>query len=493
MPVQGQQPLSASDWLSGSVRNPPRESSAWRPDRRPPARPGGSQPVASSGAVGAVQVSRLDGGDPDAAGTISARRAELPATLWQGSDSSRLAELLLTTPARLPAMNALLDRILTAQLTPPEGGRSGQLFLARADRLLDLGALDQAESLLLTAGPGNSEVFRRLFDIALLQGDEGRACRIMDSTPGVAPSFSARIFCLAQIGDWAAAAISLRGAEALELVDEHEAVLLTHFLDDAFVDGTETISPSDRMTPLEFRIHEAIGQPLPTSPLPLAFAQSDLRLNNGWKARLEGAERLARAGAIAPAQLREIYAEQKPAASGGVWERTGAMRTLEAAIAAGDPLAALPRAFDEFRRAGMADVLAAMVAADLPEGAPATAGPDGTGEAPPDPARIAGWLRQWQGLPVAAPVAILPELAAPPSDVPANEDPAPEDPAPEHPADHMGEALLAAMGDVDAGLEGDLARAGRGLAVLRALGLSKDADLAAAQLSLQAPMTGAPG
>lgn len=459
-PALAQQPLSASDWLSGSVRGPIRETSAWRPGQRPPRAVERPQPVAASGAVGQVQVSRLDGGNPDAAGTITARKAGLPTDLWQGSEAADLAAGLLATPARLPAMSALLRRILSAQLTPPsiaQDGRAGRLFLARADRLLDMGALDEAQALLLTAGAGAGEVFRRLFDIALLQGDEGGACRIMDGTPGVAPSFAARIFCLAQTGDWAAAAISLHGAETLGLIDTHQALLLTHFLDDAFVDDNQAIAPSDRMTPLEFRIHEAIGQPLPTTALPLAFAQSDLRLNNGWKARLEGAERLARTGAISAATLREIYAEQKPAASGGVWERAGTMRTLEAAIAAGDPLAALPRAFDEFRRAGMADVLAAMVAIDLPEDGPGDAG------------AIAGWLRQWQGLPAAAPEPLLPELELVPQPAPA---------------ERRGEALLAAMADVDAGIEGDLARAARGLAALRSLGLEADAELAASQLSL---------
>lgn len=190
----------------------------------------------------------------------------------------------------------------------------------------------------------------------------------MNTTPGIAPSFAARIFCLAQTGDWAAAAISLHGAESLNLLDRRQAVLLTHFLDDAYVDSDQALPPSDRMTPLDFRIREAIGQPLPTSSLPIAFAHSDLRPMNGWKARLEAAERLARAGAIPPATLRALYSEQKPAASGGVWERAGAMRTLEAALAGGDPSPALPQAFDEFRMAGMADVLAAMIAADLPEG-----------------------------------------------------------------------------------------------------------------------------
>nr|WP_247740300.1 MULTISPECIES: hypothetical protein [unclassified Paracoccus (in: a-proteobacteria)] len=456
--------------MSGSVRGPARESSAWRPGQRPPPARDRSRPVAETGAVGAVQVTRLDGGNPDSAGTITARKAGLPNDLWRGSAAATLAPLIQQTPARLPAMNALLRRVLLTQLTPPEAApdqplQSGQLFLARADRLLDMGALDQAQALLMTAGPGDAQVFRRLFDIALLQGDEARACRIMNTTPGVAPSFSARIFCLAHTGDWAAAAISLRGAEALDLIQPQQALLLTHFLDDGFVDAAETVPPSDRLTPLEFRIHEAIGQPLPTVPLPLAFAQSDLRLNNGWKARLEAAERLARAGAISSQRLRDIYAEQKPAASGGVWERAGAMRTMEAAIAAGDPLTALPRAFDQFRAADMADVLAGMIAEDLPQ----TPAP----HANEDAAQISGWLRQWQGLPVDQPEEIPQELQAPKSQ-----------PTP----GRKGEALLSAMADIDAGIDGDLPRAARGLATLRALGLTEDAGLAASQLALRPNM-----
>ncbi|MDB6178062.1 hypothetical protein PAF17_11170 [Paracoccus sp. Z330] len=458
-PVHAQQPLSASDWLSGSVRGPVRESSAWRPTPRPPS-DSNSSPVAATGSVSPVLVSRLADVDLDAAGIVTARKAGLPTGLWAGSDPTELAALVLSTPARLPAMSNLLTRILTAQLTPPtvtNAQQRGQLFLARADRLLDMGAVEPAGRLLLSAAPGDPEVFRRLFDIALLTGEESRACLKMDDTPGVAPSFSARIYCLAQTGDWAAAAISLRGAETLGLLDAQQGLLLTHFLDDAFVDSGEHLAPSDRMTPLEFRVHEAIGQPLPTGNLPIAFAHSDLRLNNGWKARIEAAERLARANAIPATTLRQIYAEQKPAASGGVWERAGAMRTLEAAIASGDPLSALPRAFEEFRRNDMTHVLAAMVAADLPG--------DVQGEA----GQIAGWLRQWQGLPVRDPVEI-------PSDLRSGPLPAP--------SDRAAEALLSAMTDIDAGMDGAVTRAARGLATLRALGLREDADLAAAQLAL---------
>ena len=457
-----QPPLSASDWLSGSVRGPQRESSAWRPGDRPPTRPAQPQPVAESGDVGPVQVTRLDIGDPDSTGTLTPRRAGLPADLWEGSRTEELAQLLLATPARLPAMQALLKRVLIAQLLPPDADekpRKGQLFLARADRLLDMGALDEAQALLLAAGPGEPEVFRRLFDIALLEGDEIRACAIMNGTPGIAPSFAARIFCLAQTGDWAAAAVSLHGAESLGLIDERQAIMLTHFLDDAFVDTDEMLEGAERLTPLDFRIHEAIGQPLPTAPLPVAFAQSDLRLNSGFKARLEAAERLARSGAIPAARLRAIYGEQRPAASGGVWERAAVMRTLEAALQTGDLSQALPRAFDEFRAAGMAELLAAMVASDLPQADPAG------GRA----AELASLLRQWQGLTVESPLPPAPELATD---------------APEAPETGRGEALLAAMADIDAGIEGDLPRAGRGIAMLRALGLEEDARRAETQITL---------
>ena len=68
-----------------------------------------------------------------------------------GSDPAQLSQMVLATPARLQSMQALLKRVLTAQLAPPAApeGMRGQLFLSRADRLLDMGALDEAQSLLV--------------------------------------------------------------------------------------------------------------------------------------------------------------------------------------------------------------------------------------------------------------------------------------------------------------------------------------------------------
>ena len=52
-------------------------------------------------------------------------------------------------------------------------------------------------------------------------------------------------------------------------------------------------------SPLLFRLHEAIGEPLPTGALPRAYAVADLRDLAGWKPQLEAAERLAVAREVA--------------------------------------------------------------------------------------------------------------------------------------------------------------------------------------------------
>ncbi|MDO5704429.1 MAG: hypothetical protein Q4G49_05055, partial [Paracoccus sp. (in: a-proteobacteria)] len=437
-----QSPLSASDWLSGSVQAPPRQASGWRPgDARPPSRAdsmaaGPAQPpVARTGSVGRVTVSRLDSDDPDTAGTVTPQAAGLPADLWHGSTADDLARLIAQTPARLPAMTALMQRLLTAQLAPPVGDSPrGQLFLARADRLLGMGDLEAARALLIQqAGSGKPEVFRRLFDIALLDGDEVQACQMMNSTPGIAPSFAARIFCLAQSGDWSAAAIVFHGASDLGLMDAARDGLMRQFLDDSYVDSHQALTPPEPMTPLDFRILEAVGQPLPTTPLPIAFAHSDLRPNSGWKARLDAAERLAAAGVLTSSDMRTIYSEQRPAASGGVWDRAAALQALDRAMAAGDaaPDQALMTAADAFADAGIEDVLAAMLAPDLP----ALSAND------PKAREALTRLRAWTGQ----------------GDTPS---PLPE--ATQPPDSRRGESLLQAMADIDAGIDGDETRAARG-------------------------------
>ncbi len=337
-------PLSAIDWLSDSLAAPaaPRNGPA-------PGEPG----IAESAAIAPISVSPLGRTSPDAVGLLPAAVTGLPADLWGPANPADIARQIAKAETDLPAaLRGLLYTLLLAELTPPRGDGpdpGDAIFLARIDKLLELGALEPAQALLARAGPENPEIFRRWFDTSLLLGTEDRLCEVLRATPSLSPVFAARVFCLARGGDWKAAVLTLGTGRSLGLISPEHDALLARFLDPDLFETSPPLPQPARPTPLEFRLFEAIGQPIPTAGLALAFAQADLRANIGWKARIVAGERLARSGAVGGNQLLGLYTERQAAASGGVWERVAAVQALEQAIKARDP-AAIGQALPEFWR-----------------------------------------------------------------------------------------------------------------------------------------------
>lgn len=360
-------PLSAIDWLSESVETPvaapaqPQSAGTGTQANRTP--PSDEEPVTDDARVPNVSVQALDAPSPDPVGLLPSDVTGFPRTLWASSDEDTLVALLRAERVdTLPAIQGLLTTLLLAEADPPAGaGPEGALFLARIDRLLDLGALDPAQTLLEAADPDTPDLFRRWFDVSLLTGTENAACQVMQDRPAVAPTPAARVFCLARSGDWSAAALTLNTARVLGDMDADTAELLGRFLDPDLFEGEAALPPPERPSPLIFRMREAIGEGMMTSALPRAFAHADLRSTTGWKAQIEAAERLARTGAIQPNVLHGIYTARVPAASGGVWERARAVQELEAALDDGDVddiAIALKDAWEQLGTVGLRPVLA---------------------------------------------------------------------------------------------------------------------------------------
>ncbi len=327
-------PLSAIDWLSQSVTTP---ASASVPL---PSAPADEPAVAGGGAAlpAAVSTTPLDAPSPDAVGLISPAVSGLPRDLWGAGRTDDIARALTRDRMdSLPALRQLVLTILLAEAAPPaDSGGEGRLLLARIDKLLHIGALEQAAALIDIAGAATPDLFRRAFDVALLTGDEDEACATLQSYPGLAPTLPARVFCLARTGAWEAASLTLATATALGEVSPAQADLLTRFLDpEAAGDGT-LLPPPSPVTPLDWKIYDAIGESLPTASLPIAFAYAEIVPEAGWKAQIEAAERLTRAGTIAPNLLLGLYTERDPAASGGVWDRVDAFQRFDAALQSGD-------------------------------------------------------------------------------------------------------------------------------------------------------------
>ncbi|RRH76415.1 hypothetical protein [Falsigemmobacter faecalis] len=332
-------PLSAIDWLSDTVA-------------RPAPRVVPEAPLRPLGAPEAIVTTPLSARNPDGIGALTAKVTGIDPQFWARSDAQVLkAKLRDEGPEPLPALRDLIQMLMLAELDPPmNGDGQGGFLLARIDRLLSFGALEAAQELVTAAGPPTPDLFRRAFDIALLLGTEDRACAAQRASPRISPTLSARIFCLARGGDWGAAELTLATAQALGHVADEEVQVLQRFIRPEAYEEEDPLPPPARVTPLNLRLYEAIGEALSPAGQPLAFAHGDLTPATGWKAQIEAAERLARTGGIAPAQLFRLYTERRAAASGGVWSRVQAVQRFEKALSAADPekaAAALKTAWTE--------------------------------------------------------------------------------------------------------------------------------------------------
>ncbi len=483
-------PLSAIDWLSKSVAAPSQAPGASR-----------DEPAVSSAVMPEdIAVSVLDGTSLDATGLLAPSVTGLPRVLWGlGRTDEIVAQIRDARNDSLPALQSLMTTLMLAEAEPPaDAGGRGELLLARVDKLLSVGALEQAAALLDAAGSTEPEVFRRAFDVALLTGAEDGACETMRENPQIAPTFPARVFCLARSGDWNAAALTLRTAQALGYVSDDEDALLSRFLDPDLYEGDPPLDKPLRPTPLVWRMFEAIGEPLPTNALPLAFAQAELRDTAGWKSQIEAAERLARSGAIAPNRLFGLYTDRKPAASGGVWDRVAAVQGLNDALEAGDTALVeqlLPGVWSEMAKAELEVPFATLFADRLH-------GLQPTGAASALAFRIALLSPDYRTLaqsfaPIDVTDRFLTGLAkgsldglVPPDSLGRAIAPAFVDPRLGSASlklieeARIGEAILRATDLIGSGLQGDLPRVTEGLALLRTIGLEDAARRTALELML---------
>jgi len=323
-------PLSAIDWLERAMSAPlPQHSTP-----PPPPLPDDTLITLPAQSFEEISSAPLGRSELETTGLFTAERVGLPRALWGPTPTSEIVAAIVSLPAdTMPAAARLSLRLLMAEFAPPMQNipeTRGALLLARVDKLVELGALEQAGQLIAAAPETSAALNARAFDIALLLGEEDRACAHMSGQIAAQHSHSAQIFCMARRGDWQSAFASLQVGSALGLLDENEAALLTRFLEEEEQEGQ--ITPPAHITPLGWRIMEALGDPVTTASLPVAYAHADLRGTSGWRSQLDAAERLTRASVLEPNRLLGLYTQRRAAASGGLWERVRIIQHLERAL-----------------------------------------------------------------------------------------------------------------------------------------------------------------
>jgi hypothetical protein len=366
--AQSQGPLSVIDWL-GTQAAPQSTPQVIRPAALPKI----DEPAVAKNALApSVAVQPLTLGGAREIGLVPTRITGLPSDLWSGSDIAKLQAKIAKLPdLHLPAAQALLYTVLLSEAQAPGNNpAAGDLLaLARAEKLMQRGALDPALSLIEQAGVTTSPAhFDLWMAISLLTGTEDRACDRLAAAPHLTQNYGTRIFCDARAHRWDNAALTLGTAKALKLLPDDQLALLERFLDPEGFDSMPPLPVPRQMDPLTFRLFETIGDPVNTAKLPRAYAVADLRDVSGWKAQLEAAERLTRAGALPDNRLLGLYSERKAAASGGVWDRVLALQRFETALNSGSADAVsktLPTVWRSMRGAGLAVAFSELFADQL--------------------------------------------------------------------------------------------------------------------------------
>lgn len=369
--AQSDAPLSVIDWLDAPA---PLTVLPRAPQDRPAPERNTREPAVSSDARPPEITTRpLDAAAPRNVGLVPPAITGMQPDLWAGSDLDRLIGALERLPEpELPAANALLYTVLLAEAAAPDSADSAdmhKLTLARANKLMALGAVDAALALVEQAGAATAPaLFDLWMQLSLLAGTEDTPCGALSRAAYLTQDAGIRIFCAARAGDWDTAALTFGSAKALALLPRETLDVLDRFLNpDIFEDAAPLPMPR-RTDPLTFRLFETIGEPLPTRPLPRAFAVADLRDITGWKSQLEAAERLTRTGALPDNRLLGLYTDRRPAASGGIWERVKAVQRFDAALTLETPQTiaeTLPPAWREMRGAQLEVSFATLFHAQL--------------------------------------------------------------------------------------------------------------------------------
>jgi len=327
-PLAAQTPSSAIDWLSNALENPPRYYIPPPTQSRLPSDEG-------------VSIMPLESVNRESAGLIAPSLARFSPQMWGDTSATDAVAMLNAHRAMgVPESHSLFRRLLLVQSDAPIGASSANSpLLARVDQLFAIGALDEAETLILQARADETELFRRWFEISLLVGRTVAPCEALRLTPALADDLSIRVICLARSGDWNAAATTVSLGSALGEVDDARADLLIRFLDPALFEESPDPKVPNPLTPIDFALREALALPRPLGRIAPPYLFVDLALSTPLRQRMEAAERLIEFAAITPPFLFATYRGGRPASSGGIWGRAEAVQALDRALSEDDDTA----------------------------------------------------------------------------------------------------------------------------------------------------------
>ncbi len=288
--------------------------------------------------VTTIEKSNLKPNNLNSVGIISTKITGIDPNIWEGLDE----KTLFTNLEQLPSLNfhsaqRFLKRILISETQPPKSTSDSKMsgkyyFLAKLDKLIDLGALDEAETIILQVPKMNREIFVRWQKISFLTGRLERLCKTLGSNFSLSQNLSVRIVCLKYLNDWEAAALTLSTAASLNLLEENREKLLIHYLDEALMPAEQLQTSAVQLDEIDYFILKSTSLASTLIADKAMYQYMNLKDNSKTAKRVEAAEQLAAKKSISISTLFDIYRNSNIEGSIDIWQRIICIKNLDMAL-----------------------------------------------------------------------------------------------------------------------------------------------------------------
>ncbi len=246
-------------------------------------------------------------------GLISIERTVFPDNLWSNSSEKVLAERLNQMPElSLATTNKIFKRLLVVDAQPPLNSigikNMGYSFLiSRIDKLIQIGALDEAEEILNYLKNPPINFMKRKIEVALINGRLTKTCNLAERYPNFTGMLQFKIICLVQKNDWQAAALAFTVGSSLNLLNEKEKNIFLNFLDPEIqADFFHSVSIED-LSPTSFYLLYGKNKIIVPDKFPHKYAYAFSRSDISPELRIRSMETLASKYIINSNTLFDLY------------------------------------------------------------------------------------------------------------------------------------------------------------------------------------------
>ena len=259
--------------------------------------------------------------------------------IWKNNNEIEISTILKKIRiSDLYYLNRLLKRILLIETDPPNIAVDekfyGTIFLRqRILKLIQMGALDDAEALILDSEPTFDPNLTDLWsEISFLTYRFERFCKAILNGYHNSLEPAHKIICLARSGDWNAAALSLATFSSINEIDSDHEKLLINYLDH---EAELEIINKDKCEEDKSVIIYLCNFSNITTQIPnygVKFLYNNLGRGKSIRSRIVASEELVKSGALNPNILFSTYKIKQPSTSGGVWARAKLVQELDRII-----------------------------------------------------------------------------------------------------------------------------------------------------------------